>query len=117
MEKRRLWAATATLPLVTAGLVAGTPSAAQADCGHSWSNKDADSGNVVWISPTPRMRTGPHGHCDSVSVLSGGTKLYYHCYVVNEAGNTWTHARRAGTNIQGWVWDEVLSDYGSVVRC
>lgn len=115
--KRSLSVAAATIPLVSAGLVGITAAPAAADCGHNWSNKDADSGTAIWSDPTPKLRTGPHSHCNLVYWIPGGTKLYYHCYTSNAAGNTWTHARRAGTNKSGWIWDGYLQDGGSNVRC
>ena len=109
--------AAAALPLVTAGLIGVSSAPAQADCSHAWSNKDAGTGSAIWSDPTAKLRTGPHSSCSLVNWLPGGTTLYYHCYTINADGNTWTHARRAGTDIQGWVWDEYLSDGGSTKRC
>lgn len=115
--KYRLLIVAAIFPLLAAGLIGGGTAPAYADCGHAWSNKDAGSGSTIWSDPEPKFRTGPHDYCNLVNYLPGGTTLYYHCYTVNETGNTWTHARRAGTDIQGWIWDGYLSDGGSTVRC
>lgn len=125
--KRTPSVATATLTLIAAGLVGASPASAQqpaapsgpgpTGCGHSWSNKDAGSGNANWTDPMAKLRTGPHANCSLVSWIPGGTKLYYHCYVVNAAGNTWTHARRAGFETMGWIYDDYLNDGGSTKPC
>jgi len=113
--KRRFMAALATMPLVIAGViaVAGTP--AMANCtSHSWSNKDSDSGFTLDSSP---IRSGPHESCSAARTVPASTSLFYHCYTVNESGNTWTHVRIAGTSFNGWVFDDHLNDHGSFVRC
>jgi hypothetical protein len=109
--------AAAALPLVAAGLVGVSSAPAQAACGHSWSNKDSGGSSVIWSDPQPKFRTGPHDYCSLVNWLPGGTDVYYHCFTTNEAGHTWTHARRAGTDIQGWIYDGYLSDGGSNRPC
>lgn len=113
---RRFFAAMATLALVTAGVVTGVASPAQADCGgHYWTNRDGDTG--VTKNSNAELRSGPHGYCTVRAFLREGEGLNYHCFTWNEAGNTWTHARIQGTDRQGWVWDEHLNDGGSIDRC
>lgn len=112
---RRLKAALITIPLFAAGLVVSVGAPASANCGsHPWSNKDSNSGRTVDNSP---IRTGPHEYCSIVRTVGAGTLLYYHCYTVNEAGNTWRHVRINGTETYGWVYDGHMNDNGSFVRC
>ena len=112
---RRLMAALATIPLVAAGLVASVAAPASANCGsHQWSDLDSSGGFTLDRSP---IREGPHESCDVVQTVPASTALFYHCYTVNEAGNTWTHVRIAGTQTFGWVKDTHLNDLGSFVRC
>ncbi|MEU9608870.1 SH3 domain-containing protein [Streptomyces sp. NPDC017979] len=120
MQKNRKRLFAAVLPLVAmAGLVtAATPAvsadAGPASCSHSWSNKDGDTGRVKQTSP---LRQGPHEACGSVAQVYTTSLLAYHCYMTNGVGNTWTHARIQGTDIQGWIWDGNLRDNGSTKPC
>jgi hypothetical protein len=112
---RRLMAALATIPLVAAGLVASVAAPASANCGsHPWTNRDGDTGFTLDRSP---IRTGPHESCAVVRTVPASTSLFYHCFTVNESGNTWTHVRIAGTQTFGWVFDDHLNDHGSFDRC
>jgi hypothetical protein len=36
---------------------------------------------------------------------------------VNSYGNTWTHLRLSGTNVEGWVYDVYLDDFGATHLC
>ncbi|MER6345113.1 SH3 domain-containing protein [Streptomyces sp. NPDC001595] len=105
----------AAIGLAAAGLAlgSGVVTAAQshagaaADCsGWSWSNPDTGSG---YSTGTYALKTGPYAACGNTGQTYNGTKLYYHCYVVNSYGNTWTHARIAGTSTQGWISDANLT--------
>jgi hypothetical protein len=104
----------ATVPLVAAGILLVSAPPAFADCSHSWSNKDPQYGYLV---NDAHLRVGPHGHCTAGLYEFVGTKIYYHCYVVNEYGNTWTHGRPAGWSKGFWIWDENLDDNGSYQPC
>ncbi|GHJ93349.1 MULTISPECIES: SH3 domain-containing protein [Streptomyces] len=95
--------------------VAGAATSGAAACTHpAWSNKDAGYGYVSGSSAP--LRTGPSQDCP-VTATVYGARLYYHCYVVNSAGNTWTHARIDGTQINGWIYDGNLSNSGALERC
>lgn len=39
-----------------------------------------------------------------------GSKLWYHCSVVDTYGHDWTCARVAGTNASGWMSNDDLTD-------
>lgn len=64
------------------------------------------------------LKASPYSSCDSVTTeVAYGTHVYYHCYVKNDYGNTWTHVRIAGTSIEGWTSDDNLDDHGATNRC
>ncbi|MDX3185230.1 SH3 domain-containing protein [Streptomyces sp. NPDC052071] len=118
--RRKLWTALA-LPLLAASATlvsaptAGAAVAGAEACTHpAWSNKDAGSGYISGSSAP--LRTGPNEGCPTTATVYGA-KLYYHCYVVNSAGNTWTHARIDGTQINGWIYDGNLNDNGATKAC
>lgn len=115
---RRTLAGVLAVPLVAAGLViAGTGTAAAETCTHpAWSDKDNGGSGTGNSSSTP-IRTGPEAVCGVVATVGTAVVLYYHCYVVNSAGNTWTNVRISGTNIDGWVYDGNLDDFGSFYHC
>lgn len=111
--KRKKWFSAASVPaLALAGMIA-TSAPASATCGgHRWSNPDGTGGST---RGSVSLRIGPHQGCGRTAWVSG--YLYYHCYIRNSAGNTWTHVRVPGTQIVGWVWDGNLRDGGSVRYC
>lgn len=84
----------------------------------SWSDKDKHgSGTVITYEGTAPMHSGPNSGCPIIDTMFSGDILFYHCYTVNSSGNSWTDLRLAGTQIQGWVWDEYLTDHGSDYSC
>jgi hypothetical protein len=114
----RLLRAIAAMVLVLGGLLvgAGSSQATTDVCTHpAWSNKDGGSGHGTQGS-TP-VHNGPYGDCPVVFYVSNSALLYYHCYVVNSYGNTWTHLRLSGTNLEGWVYDVYLDDFGATHLC
>ncbi|HEX8766998.1 MAG TPA: hypothetical protein VF714_01435 [Jatrophihabitans sp.] len=116
--RRRLAVGAATLPLVIAGLVVATAGPADAvTCTHpAWTDYDKSNWGTGNSSSTP-VRTGPSAECGVIATVGTNVVLWYHCYVVNSAGNTWTNLRIDGTNISGWVYDGNLDDGGSLYHC
>ncbi|GAA2263625.1 hypothetical protein GCM10010232_64400 [Streptomyces amakusaensis] len=122
MAKKRTRLLAAVLPMIAAaGLVTAAAPAQSATsasgplgCSHSWSNKDSDYGYVTSGSP---LRPGPHSNCGTRATIYPSELLYYHCSIVNESGNGWTHVRLSGTDIQGWMYNGNLDDGGSRDRC
>ncbi|MDP9830123.1 hypothetical protein [Kineosporia succinea] len=91
---------------VASGVAGATASQAAVTCsGWSWSNPDAGSGRSLG---TYNLKVGPYSACGNVTQISSGTLLYYHCYVYNDYGNSWTHLRISGTDTQGWYSDDNL---------
>nr|WP_237524323.1 MULTISPECIES: SH3 domain-containing protein [unclassified Streptomyces] len=100
---------------MVAAPVASAATSGTAACTHpAWSNKDSGSGYVAGSSAP--LRTGPSADCPTTATVYGAL-LYYHCYVTNSAGNTWTHARIDGTQINGWIYDGNLTNSGAVKHC
>ncbi|MEV1005918.1 SH3 domain-containing protein [Streptomyces sp. NPDC049881] len=107
----------ATTLAVTPAAMADTQGAA-AECYHPWwENKDSDTGKTYEGSYS--IRTGPNQGCPTVTPVIQSNVLFYHCFVTNSAGNTWTHVRvnMSGNDYWGWIWDGNLTDNGSKVRC
>lgn len=57
------------------------------------------------------LETGPCETCPAVSLAKTGTKLWYHCYVVNAHGNKWSYVRIDGTNTSGWMSNDNLTKH------
>ncbi|MFC3236968.1 SH3 domain-containing protein [Streptomyces nitrosporeus] len=116
--KRTAILSTALLGLVipTNALLTATPAAAVSCSGWGWSNPDAGHGYMT--KSGTHLKSGPYSACaDLTTTVPVGTHLYYHCYVVNDYGNTWTHVRIDGTSIEGWTSDDNLDDNGATSRC
>ncbi|MER5745253.1 SH3 domain-containing protein [Streptomyces sp. NPDC059913] len=120
MKRTKLWTSLALPFLVASAAIVSAPAAGAATTGASacthpaWSNKDAGYGYVSGSSAP--LRTGPSADCPTTATVYSA-KLYYHCYVVNSAGNTWTHARIDGTQINGWIYDGNLTNSGALKAC
>ena len=116
--RRRLAVSAATFPLLIGGLAVATAGPADAvTCTHpAWSDKDKGGWGTGNSSSTP-VRTGPSAECAVTAYVGTSVVLWYHCYVFNSAGNTWTNVRIEGTNINGWVYDGNLDNNGSLYHC
>ncbi|MFG2908645.1 SH3 domain-containing protein [Kitasatospora sp. NPDC048286] len=102
---------------------AGTPGeAGLLSCSHAWSNLDPDGSHPKTITRSSvNIRSGPHAApgttCGIVGVLNPGDQVFYHCYTTTQSEGTWTHLRKSGTSLEGWVKDTLLPDGGSVYEC
>ncbi|MFI1869503.1 hypothetical protein [Streptomyces jumonjinensis] len=81
----------------------------------SHSHRDIDPGGGNTVSANTLRRSGPHNTCGSNPV--GSTGVDYHCYTLNEDGNTWTWVTVRATGAQGWVYDGNLTNGGSTYPC
>jgi hypothetical protein len=84
---------------------------------HPHSAKDTFNNGYPSKASVPVRSAGPYKDCSIDGYIDDSTRLHYHCYTVNDYGNTWTWVRVVGGDIAGWVWDENLEGYGSAVRC
>ncbi|GHF20803.1 MULTISPECIES: serine/threonine-protein kinase [Streptomyces] len=84
------------------------PSPVSTSC-TGWSHADPKPGTYGFMAVSSHIQTGPYQMCPSVTLAKSGTKLWYHCSVVNAYGNTWTWVRVAGTNTSGWMSDDNLT--------
>ncbi|MFR9722448.1 SH3 domain-containing protein [Streptomyces sp. MS19] len=124
MKSSRTKLAAAVLPLAFAAtsLVAAPTATAteSATCTHpAWSNKDSDTGRLKSSELLAPIHTGPNAGCRITADILHGDVVYYHCFVNNSSGNSWTHVRvRIDVyDFNGWVWDEYLADNGATHRC
>ena len=122
MKISRMWLAAALPVMVTAAVLTVSPSAAAAPAAcpkPTATNKDSGWGTTKDSTGGP-IRVGPSTGCDTRFWPMIDDKLFYHCYVVNSAGQKWTHVRPDvpnGTDKQGWVYSGHLDDGGSTKRC
>ncbi|MEV5241007.1 serine/threonine-protein kinase [Streptomyces cinnamoneus] len=83
-----------------------------------WSHRDPNPGTYGYMSGSYHLQTGPYENCPSVSLAKSGTKIWYHCSVVNAHGNTWTYVRVEGTKTSGWMSNDNLTrQTGPSTRC
>ncbi|MDX2546090.1 SH3 domain-containing protein [Streptomyces sp. WI04-05B] len=94
----------------------GNASAAISCSGWGHGNYDAGEG---YSKGTYALKTGPYAACGNISggQTYSGTHLYYHCYVINDYGNSWTYARIDGSSAAGWFSDDNLDDGGATAPC
>ncbi|MFB7463543.1 serine/threonine-protein kinase [Streptomyces sp. NPDC056224] len=87
---------------------AAKPTPVPTGCG-GWSHRDPAPGTYGYMSGDHHLETGPYQTCPAVSLAKTGTKLWYHCYVVNAHGNKWTYVRIDGTKTSGWMSNDNLT--------
>ncbi|MEV5510859.1 serine/threonine-protein kinase [Streptomyces orinoci] len=86
-------------------------------CG-GWNHQDPKPGSYGYMSGNDHLMAGPYQACSAVTLARTGTKLWYHCYVVNAYGHTWVYARVAGTHTSGWMSaDNLTRQSGLPPRC
>jgi hypothetical protein len=93
------------------------PDSPSKSCG-GWSHRNPKPGTYGYMSGTYHLMTGPYQNCQAVALAKSGTKLWYHCSVVNAHGHNWTYVRVAGTNTTGWMSNDNLTrQNGASTRC
>ncbi|MEV6582947.1 serine/threonine-protein kinase [Streptomyces sp. NPDC051582] len=74
-----------------------------------WTHRDPKPGAYGYISGDHHLLSAPYQPCSAGALVKDGTKLWYHCYVVNSYGNQWTYVRVDGTNTTGWLYNRDLT--------
>lgn len=83
-----------------------------------WTHKDPKPGTYGFISGDHHLLAAPYQNCPAGALVKSGTKLWYHCYIVNSYGNQWTYVRVDGTNTTGWLYNRDLTGQkGSSPAC
>ncbi|MEV7545429.1 serine/threonine-protein kinase [Streptomyces sp. NPDC089915] len=83
-----------------------------------WTHKDPKPGTYGFISGDHHLLAAPYQQCAQGALVKSGTKLWYHCYIVNSYGNQWTFVRVDGTNQTGWLYNRDLTGQkGSSPAC
>ncbi|MFC9293993.1 protein kinase [Streptomyces sp. NPDC057011] len=96
---------------------ASSPAPVPTGCA-GWTHKDPKPGTYGYISGDHHLLAAPYQQCTAGALVKDGTKLWYHCYVVNSYGNQWTYVRVDGTNAAGWLYNRDLTGQkGSSPAC
>jgi hypothetical protein len=112
-----------TAGIVATGLLNATGATATADARPTSAAVDCtppyhENNSTGWgkLNGTYNLKKAPYAACGNVTSLSSGTKLYFHCYVINSYGNEWVYVRKAGTETHGWMswanFGEISEDTG-----
>ena len=76
------------------------------------------AGSYGYMAGSYHIETGPYETCPSVTLAKSGTKLWYHCYVINAHGNRWTYVRVEGSSTARWMSNDNLTrQSGPSTRC
>ncbi|AZM92161.1 serine/threonine protein kinase [Streptomyces sp. W1SF4] len=95
----------------------GGPSPVPTGCA-GWTHHDPKPGTYGYISGDHHLLAAPYQQCAKGTLVKDGTKLWYHCYIVNSYGNQWTFVRVEGTNATGWLYNRDLKGQkGSSPAC
>ncbi|MFJ8162553.1 serine/threonine-protein kinase [Streptomyces sp. NPDC096136] len=104
-------------PSASASSAAAKPGPVPTGCA-GWTHKDPKPGTYGYISGDHHLLAAPYQQCAQGSLVKSGTKLWYHCYIVNSYGNQWTFVRVDGTNQTGWLYNRDLTGQkGSSPAC
>ncbi|MEW2416564.1 serine/threonine-protein kinase [Streptomyces sp. NPDC046866] len=96
---------------------AAGPSPVPTTCA-GWSHQERSPGSYGYMSGDFHIVTGPYQACPAVALAKSGTKLLYHCFVVNSYGHKWTYVRVPGTDRAGWMSNDNLTrQTGPLNRC
>ncbi|MFJ3923404.1 protein kinase [Streptomyces sp. NPDC090022] len=74
-----------------------------------WGHQDRKPGSYAFMAGDFPIVTGPYQTCATVAMAKTGTKLLFHCSVVNAHGNRWTYVSVADTDIAGWMSNDRLT--------
>jgi hypothetical protein len=111
--------ADAKVPVGDANAEAGTSAAADPikTCGSSPKDKDSSRWGKYFRVNGVNIRRSPSVNSRICAQGQKSHTVDYHCYTVGSDGYTWTYLRDATTHYAGWVRDNLLIGYGSLVHC
>ncbi|MEU5000841.1 protein kinase [Streptomyces sp. NPDC021622] len=93
------------------------PSSVSKSCS-GWSHRNPKPGTYAYLAGRYHLVTGPYQTCSSVTPIESGTRLNFHCSVVNAHGHNWTYVQVAGTSTSGWMSnDNFTGQVGPSTRC
>ncbi|TGB02537.1 serine/threonine protein kinase [Streptomyces sp. MZ04] len=93
------------------------PSSVSKSCS-GWSHRNPKPGTYAYLAGRYNIVTGPYQTCSAVTPVQSGTRLDFHCSVVNAHGHNWTYVQVAGTSTSGWMSDDNLTgQVGAATRC
>ncbi|MEV0118663.1 protein kinase [Streptomyces sp. NPDC050844] len=93
------------------------PSSVSKSCS-GWSHRNPKPGTYAYLAGNYHLVTGPYQSCSSVTPIQSGTRLNFHCSVVNAYGHNWTYVQVAGTSTGGWMSnDNFTGQVGPSTRC
>lgn len=104
------------LSIVLAGAVANvvTAPAAQAapeqppHCFYVYNKPNGEGAGEM--TGTYNLKIAPYSDCWSVQSVSTGTRLWFHCWLLNDFGNLWWYVRIAGTETYGWMSNDNMKN-------
>ncbi|GGV42205.1 hypothetical protein [Streptomyces spectabilis] len=116
LSRTAISSALAAAALAAGALVCTTASAAPASADVNCTPPYHNNNSTGWgkLTGTYNLKKAPYASCGNVKNLRGGTKLYFHCYVVNAYGNEWIYSRVAGTETYGWMSYANFGEKGDV---
>lgn len=83
-----------------------------------WTHQDPNPGTYGYMRGTYHLTSGPYATCPDVVLAKQGVKVWYHCYIINSYGHTWTYVRIDGTKTAGWMSnDNLTKQNGPSTRC
>lgn len=86
-------------------------------CGSHPSDKDGSSWGKYFRVNGVNMRKRATTNSPICGQGQKSHRTDYHCYKVGADGYTWTYVRDVATHYAGWVRDDLLTNYGSLVHC
>ncbi|MFI9100760.1 serine/threonine-protein kinase [Streptomyces fildesensis] len=83
-----------------------------------WTHQDPHPGTYGYMTGSFHLTTGPYAACPDVAMAKSGAKVFYHCFVLNAYGHTWTYVRIDGTKTAGWMSnDNLTKQKGPAYHC
>jgi hypothetical protein len=87
------------------------------NCGPAPRDKDGSAWGKYFKVNGVNMRRSPSTQSQICGQGQKSHRVDYHCYTFGRDGRTWSYVRDVNTHYAGWVRDDLLKGYGSLVRC